>query len=239
MNLFKKTLILFVASALTVSVSYAQKVKGNGNLIKINRSVGQFDEVGVGGSFDVILKKGQEGKLEISVEENLQSYLVTEVKGGDLKIHWKKGTSVRTTKNTKVTVYFNSLNGVALAGSGDVSSSDLIKTDHMEVALAGSGDIELEVEANRVEAAISGSGDIVLNGKSEEFEGAIAGSGDLKASGLDTKKASMKISGSGGMSISVQEELFARISGSGDIKYKGNPRIEDIKVSGSGSVGSY
>lgn len=239
MNLIKKVLILCVASVLTVSVSCAQKVKGNGNLVQVNRSVGQFDEVGVGGSFDVILKKGQEGKLEISVEENLQSYLVTEVKGGDLKIHWKKGANVRTTKSTKVTVYFNSLNGVSLAGSGDVSSSDLIKADHFEVALAGSGDIELEVEANRVEAAISGSGDIVLNGKSEEFEGAIAGSGDLEADGLETKKATMKISGSGGMKIAVEEELFARISGSGDIRYKGNPKIEDIKVSGSGSVGSY
>lgn len=239
MNLFKRTLILFFVSALTVSVSNAQTVKGNGKLIKTNRSVGQFDEVGVGGSFDVILKKGQEGKLEISVEENLQSYLITEVKGNELKIHWKKGTNVRSTKNTMVTVYFASLNGVALSGSGDVSSADLIKTDDFEVALAGSGDIELEVAANRVEAALSGSGDIVLKGQAGEFEGAIAGSGDIKASGLESKKATMKISGSGGMTISVQDELFARISGSGDIKYKGNPRIEDIKVSGSGSVGSY
>jgi len=56
---------------------------------------------------------------------------------------------------------------------------------------------------------------------------------------LKVEKAELKISGSGSIGANVEKEIVARISGSGNIKYKGQPRIEDIKVSGSGNVSSY
>ena len=67
----------------------------------------------------------------------------------------------------------------------------------------------------------------------------MAGSGDIEAYDLKAETAELKISGSGTIRASVEKELVARISGSGNIKYKGNPRIEDIKVSGSGNVSTY
>jgi hypothetical protein len=238
-KLFLKSAAILFISTLFVSTGYAQKVNGNGKLIEKSRSVGSFNGVGVSGSFDVFLVEGNEGKIELSVEENLEQYLITEVKNGTLQIKWEKGVNIRTTKDTKVTVHFNKLNSVALAGSGDVVSKDRISTDHLDVALAGSGDIKLEVSAQKLEAAISGSGDIELSGKATEFEGAVAGSGDVEAYDLASEKADLKISGSGTIQCNVEKEIVARISGSGDIKYKGSPRIEDVKVSGSGSVRSY
>ncbi len=217
----------------------AQKVKGNGKQVEKTRQVGNFEALGVSGSFDVFLVKGQEGKVILNVEENLEPYLETEVENGTLKVRWKKGSNIRTTKNTTVTVHFNSLNGVALAGSGDIVSKDRIETDEMKIAVAGSGDIQLELSANASKAAVSGSGDIELSGTSNSFEAAVAGSGDIKAFDLKTETAELKISGSGTIHASVENELVARISGSGDIKYKGNPRVEDVKVSGSGSVSTY
>ena len=51
------------------------------------------------------------------------------------------------------------------------------------------------------------------------------------------RKADARISGSGGMELSVEDRLDARVSGSGSVIYKGNPRI-NTSVSGSGSVRS-
>ena len=217
----------------------AQRVKGNGKLIDKTREVGAFETLGVSGSFDVFLKKGQEGRIELSVEENLEPYLETEVSGGALKVRWKKGSNVRTTKKTTVTVFFEEISGVALSGSGDIISRDPISTEKMDVAVAGSGDIKLELEVLEVSAAVSGSGDIELNGRTKEFEAAVAGSGDVEAYDLKAGKAELKISGSGTIHASVEKELSARLSGSGNIKYKGSPRIEDIKISGSGNVSTY
>ncbi len=232
------SLIVFVFVTVANAQKYG-KVKGSGTVINKTRNVGAFEKVGVSGSFDVFLVKGKEGKIDIKIEDNLLSYLITEVDNGKLKIKWKKGVNIRSNKTTQLTVYYNSIDAVGLSGSGDIVGKDLIKSNDFNVAVAGSGDIDLHLEANSVKAAISGSGDIDLKGATKVFTGAIAGSGDISAYDLKSEKAVLRISGSGDMTINVSTELEARISGSGDIKYKGNPRIEDIKVSGSGSVGTY
>ncbi len=238
-----KLVLSSLVCILFIMTTHAQKkygkVNGNGNVIKDTRQVGSFDQVGVAGSFDVFLVKGDEGKIDIKVEENLLPYLVTKVDNGKLKIKWKSGVNIRTHKTTQVTVYFKNINGVALSGSGDIESKDMIKSDDLSVAVAGSGDIQLEIETNDLNVAVSGSGDIKLSGSTKKIIAAVAGSGDIDAYGLKSDSAELKISGSGGMTITVQNEINARISGSGNIKYNGNPKIEDIKISGSGHVSTY
>lgn len=237
-SILKTVSILFILT-LGLGGVYAQKVKGNGKTINKTRNVGSFDGIGVSGSFDVFLVAGDEGKIDISVEENLEPYLVTEVSNGNLKIKWKPGTKIQTSNTTTITVHFKSIEKLAMAGSGDIVGKDIIKGSSMEIAVAGSGDIAVELEMGRVETAISGSGDIKLEGKAENFEAAVSGSGDVDAYDLITDNAELKISGSGSIGANVQKELVARISGSGKIKYKGQPRIEDTKVSGSGSIRTY
>ena len=78
-----------------------------------------------------------------------------------------------------------------------------------------------------------------FQGTATTFEAAVSGSGDVDAYDLKTEKAELKISGSGSIGAAVEKEIVARVSGSGDIKYKGQPKIEDIKVSGSGKIGSF
>ncbi|MCP4883577.1 MAG: DUF2807 domain-containing protein [Flavobacteriales bacterium] len=234
-----KTITLLFLFTFSLSNVYAQRVKGNGKLINKTRNVGSFDGVGVSGSFDVILVAGNEGKLDISVEENLAPYLITEVNNGNLKIRWKKGKNIRTSKSTKIKVHFKEINLLAMSGSGDISSEDVLRGKSLNMAVAGSGDIKLDIEVHKAESAVSGSGDIELLGKATEFEAAVSGSGDIEAYHLKTEKAELKVVGSGSIEISVEKELVARVSGSGDIRYKGQPRIEDIKVSGSGNVSTY
>ena len=107
------------------------------------------------------------------------------------------------------------------------------------MAVAGSGDIKVKMDVEKAKSAISGSGDIELSGNATDFEAAVSGSGDVDAYDLKTERAELKIAGSGSIGLSVEKEIVARVSGSGNIKYKGQPRIEDIKVSGSGNVSTY
>ncbi len=241
-NLILRSKIILVVSILFITSCTAQnygRVKGNGNIINKSRNVGSFDNVAVSGSFDVFLEKGKEGQMDIKIEDNLLPYLVTEVNGGKLKIKWKKGTNISTRKGVVITVQFKDINAVALSGSGDIVGKDKINADHFETSVSGSGDIELDVVSNSLKAAVSGSGDIVLKGSTKSFDGAVAGSGDISAFHLKSDKADVKVSGSGDIELTVQNELKARVAGSGDIDYKGNPKIQDIKVSGSGDVSSY
>ena len=45
--------------------------------------------------------------------------------------------------------------------------------------------------------------------------------------------------GSADIKVTATEMIKARVSGSGDIRYKGNPKKIDTKTSGSGDISSY
>ena len=89
------------------------------------------------------------------------------------------------------------------------------------------GDLKLDnVSAAGTEASVSGSGTAILTGTSQEADYRVAGSGDLFASGLQAKRVSASVSGSGDIKCHATDFLKARTSGSGNIGYKGNPELD-------------
>jgi len=229
-----------IALLLSVATTHAQwkKIKGDGNITTTTRNTGDYDGLKAAGPMDFKLVQGTEGKITIEGDTNLMEYIITEVKDGKLVVRSKKDVNLKPTKTIVVTVPYQSISSVSLAGSGDMENSGTIKADDFKVALAGSGDIDLKVDADSVESSIAGSGDIQLSGSTGSLETKIAGSGDFDGSSLDSKNVDVKIAGSGDVNVVCNGTLNVRISGSGDVKYSGNPTSKDTKVSGSGSISS-
>ena len=117
-NIFTIILALLITSTSLNAQFFNKKIKGNGNIITTDRSVSDFDKIGIAGSFDVILKEGNEGDISIQADENLMEYIITEVKDGSLKIKPKKGHQLKSTKTIQITVSFDDIEEVSLAGSG-------------------------------------------------------------------------------------------------------------------------
>ena len=67
----------------------------------------------------------------------------------------------------------------------------------------------------------------------------MSGSGDIRAYDLQADFVDAQVSGSADIRVTANEMLKARVSGSGDISYKGNPKKIDTKSSGSGDISSY
>jgi hypothetical protein len=56
-----------------------KKIKGNGKRVTVNRTTSTYDGFAVGGSFNIILVKGNEGKITIEGEENIIPFIETEI----------------------------------------------------------------------------------------------------------------------------------------------------------------
>jgi hypothetical protein len=213
-----------------------KKVKGNGKIMTEKRTTAGYDEINVSGFFDVVLVSGKEGAITIQGEENLLPYVKVEVEGNVLKIHTEKNVNISTNKGIVLTVPFEQISFVSLSGSGDLKSKSTIVGSSFKAKLSGSGDLTLDVKTINFETNLSGSGDVVLTGNSDSFISKISGSGDVDAVNLVTKNSNLTVSGSGDMKVNCSESLYARVSGSGDIAYKGNPKTKDTKVNGSGEI---
>ncbi len=237
----KKSIVVTLVLAITVSCSaqWGKKIKGNGDKVTIERSTGDYDAIAVSGWFDVDLVDGKEGQLTLEGESNLLEYIVTEVKNGKLLIKTENNVNLKPSdwnSGIRITVPVERISAISLSGSGDIVGKTILKTDKLETAMSGSGDITLDVETGSVSASMSGSGDITLSGNTTDFSATISGSGDIKAFDLQADNVEATVSGSADIKVTANKMLKARVSGSGDITYRGNPEKLDTKTSGSGDI---
>lgn len=229
-------LTLLIVSANLNAQVFTKNIKGNGKKITENRSVSDYDKISVAGSFDVKLAKGKEGAISINADENLMEYIETEVKDGHLKIQPKKGYQISSTKTISITVPFDIVDAISLAGSGNLSSTDMLNVTDLKLSLAGSGGMNLPVSVKNLSSHIAGSGNIKLSGNTEVLKCEIAGSGNLEGAALKATASHVNIAGSGNVKVHAVSEIYAKIVGSGDVIYTGNPTIEKLKSVGSGSI---
>lgn len=214
----------------------SKKVVGNGKVVSNVITTQDYNSILTVGSMDVHLEMGREGKITVTTDENLQEFIIVEVKDNKLVLRIKKKTTLKTKKGIHIVVPFEEISELSLVGSGDVDTKDTIKAKEFEVNLTGSGDINLDISAGELDAKITGSGDMLLSGDVKDFEVKISGSGDFKGSSLQSDNTQVYISGSGDASVTASDYLKARVNGSGNIKYTGNPKSKDTKVSGSGFI---
>tara|TARA_R110002050_G_scaffold233063_1_gene368728 strand:- start:11987 stop:12721 length:735 start_codon:yes stop_codon:yes gene_type:complete len=239
----KKRTVLFLVSILFATTSYAQwsKIKGNGIMKTITRSTSEYDGIKCAGSMDFVLINGVEGHITIEGEENLLEYIITEVKNNTLIVKVKNGKNIKSSKNKtmKITIPFKDISKVSLSGSGYLWNKNFLSSTNLDVSLAGSGDVILDIETSSTEVSIAGSGDIKLKGNTNNLKANISGSGNFHGFDLQTNNTEVSVSGSGYAKVVSNKTLKARIAGSGDISYKGNPEKEDTKVTGSGRIFTY
>lgn len=235
-----KSITVFVF-LLSTTLSCAQwgngkKIKGDNNITTATRSTSSYEGIKAAGPMDFKLVQGTEGEITIKGDSNLMEYIITEVKDNQLVVKVKKGVNLKPSQTIVITVPYESISSVSLAGSGDVENSGTIKADAFRVSLAGSGDINLNVTAERIESSISGSGDIELKGSANNLSTKVTGSGDFEGRSLESTNVTAKVTGSGDINVVCNGELTARVTGSGDITYSGKPTNKDTRVTGSGSV---
>lgn len=234
-------------------------IKASKNFVTKDIRVDNFTNVNIAGSIDVTYtQKAGKPDVKVYTSDNIVDLLNIEVKGNTLNIGFKKGVNVSYDK-LEVKVSAEKLNGVSIAGSGDLEFANGLKTDALKLSVAGSGDIEgSDITCTDLGVSIAGSGDINCSNIScGDLKTSIAGSGDLKLNNVKATSANASIAGSGTLilsgsaqeasySIAGSGDLFAEglqanrvsasISGSGDIKCHATDFLK-VRTSGSGSVG--
>ncbi len=182
---------------------------GNDDKITVYVTVENIESIGVAGSGDVIAQTQlTSNKLNLKVSGS-----------GSLK------TEVAISGELEADV----------SGSGDVEiKGTAVKFDS---DISGSGDVNASLKiSTEASLSIAGSGKITMNGSAKSLEVKISGSGSIRGGDFEVEKCTVKMAGSGNVEIHVKDELDVNIAGSGDVRYKGDPKKVNNHSSGSGSV---
>jgi hypothetical protein len=218
----------------TINIGF-NGVRGSGNVVSEERAVSGFEKVALQGSGDLYIEQGSQEGLTIEAEDNLMEYITTEVRGNELVIGFKQGTSVQPTRGIRYNLKVKNLNNVSLSGSGNILA-DSFGADTLRLAVSGSGDVKVsDLQAAELDIVSSGSGRFEISGEVQTADITFSGSGKYFAENLKTNDTSITIGGSGEATVWASSTLSVQISGSGDIGYYGQPQITQ-SISGSGDI---
>ena len=265
----KTRLSFFLLCLLLCTVNGFAKQKnrdGNGKVVTKNIPISAYDAVAIAGNIDFeYVQSDGTPSLELTIDENLLSYVDIRVKGRELKIapqdpedrNGRDGgfrfnpTVCKIKSNSAGLKEINSAGSgnfvivspmkiekieVNKAGSGSVNFTKKLTGYKAELNMAGSGSIEAEdLAIEQLECKLAGSGEVQLKGTVSRADYSVASSGEIKAYGCKTEKAECSVAGSGSIYVHAVESLDASIAGSGSISYKGHPSVSQ-SIIGSGSI---
>jgi hypothetical protein len=230
-----KTLILLTALPFAMSHGCAfGNDDGSGKVISENRTVSTFNGISLECHANVYFTQGDEQSVRVEAEDNIMSHLKTEVKNKSLEIKMDKDFNNHETINVYVTV--KELCMLDLAGSGKMIGKSHINCDDMSFGVAGSGSITADIRSLAVKISVSGSGSLNVAGATTSMDIKVAGSGGVNAKELQSVKSTVSVSGSGSTTINTKDELNVSITGSGGVKYLGEPAKLNTNITGSGRV---
>jgi Putative auto-transporter adhesin, head GIN domain len=126
----------------------------------------------------------------------------------------------------------------SLSGSGSMTlcTPTAQVLESVNLTVDGSGSLTYDGSAKRVEAVSSGSGGMYLTGLTTLLVARTSSSGALEARGLTSSEADVSVSGSGGVSATVNNGVTVRISGSGNVDLWGSATVRDVSLTGSGNL---
>jgi hypothetical protein len=124
----------------------------------------------------------------------------------------------------------------SVAGSGDLAVRGSAAA--CEITISGSGDVlgrSLDC-ATSTEVSVHGSGDVTLQGATKTCSFEVHGSGDVAAGDYACESADVEIFGSGSVNVAKVGDIAVEIHGSGDVTYRGEPKLRRMEVHGSGGL---
>lgn len=242
------SLVIMVATMLSVSACRIEKNSVNTERKSYNVSVEAFNRITAAGDFDVHFIQGSSYKVKLKTAPELRDHIEVFTKDGTLVVRWKKQRKGLTvlqfgdhSSDTELWVTAPDISTVAVAGSCDFTAENNLNLDRLDIAVAGSAEVSLRevVCRDKFGFHVAGSGELeVARLKASKADMSILGSGSVEATLDHVNNTNMQISGSGGAELKFIDcyEASASISGSGGLEAKGSLRKFHRSVSGSGSI---
>jgi hypothetical protein len=201
-----------------------ETIEGNGNLVTKEIQVEPFTTLDASGVYELKLTQGNTEGVRIEADENLQELFTVRNEGSRLVIHMKKmdNINLRTKNKMRVYVSFKNLKALDLKTVGNVSSSNDLSFDDLELTNKSVGNVDLELTATKLNLENSSVGNVTLSGRAEEAVMKNSGVGALKAGNFVVQTLDINNSGVGSAEVHATRGLKVKDSFLGKVKNRGS-----------------
>jgi len=209
--------LFFLATLFLVALSSCTKeIIGSQKILTEERTVTDFEQIQVEGPVEVQVLFGESPKITVQADDNVMEHLNTTVNGSTLLVDFDLKKDVYENITLKVQIEMPNLRSVSHAAVGNLKIIGF--EDLTEVAITQSG-----------------IGNITMEGSSQKLLLDKSGVGKFQGFNFITENSEVQQDGIGDIHLSVNAMLTGKLTGTGDIQFKGSPTI-DLPVTGFGKI---
>lgn len=231
-----KNVILFLG-IFSVLTSCAPCVEGVGDITDERRIQTAFSKLVISGDFDVTVETSSANStpyVVVQAQENVIPRILTELKGDQMT--FSIDGCVQLSQPVKIVVVNAGLQDIENTGSGKLLCYMPYPARKMKFSNTGSGDLAFKVYSEELSIVNSGSGNVIIQGVTRDLSIDNRGSGEVKTDMVKTENAVVDSRGSGDVWLHAASSLEIKLSGTGNVLYRGEPQNLQQENTGSGNI---
>jgi len=176
-------------------------------------------------------------RIEAKGPERVITAVDVRVEDGVLHINTKKNIKMKRGEKLSLTIYGTALDKIRLDGVGNLTCSEPIETNRMEIINTGVGNIRIDnLVCDELIVKNEGVGNIRISGNAQTSTYMSEGVGNIYAYGLQSQSTTVNLNGVGSVQCHATQQCELTNNGVGHVYYKGNPAVQRIHKNGIGAI---
>ncbi|HOU41604.1 MAG TPA: head GIN domain-containing protein [Promineifilum sp.] len=210
-------------------------VTGSGNTVTREFDLSDFDEVSIENAFQGTITRGDNYRVVVTFDDNLEDLLNVDVSDSRLTIGFTKPTAV-TNANLSYEIIMPALKVVEASGASQAQIAGFSSGDALRAEASGASRIEGDISSGDADLNASGASTILLIGTGGDLRGEASGASTLDLTDFVTADADVVASGASRIIVNTTGRLDAEASGASNIQYQGQPTLGNIDASGGSNI---
>jgi Protein of unknown function (DUF2807). len=245
--------MLLVAAVLATSCnfSFSNRVNGSGHVTRIGYRVEPFSKLDIGITLDAVIIPGNEEKVIVETDDNLQQYVIVESGKGCVNIKMKEHVNIGKRTAGKIYIYTKGVEELNNNSVGRLTSQDTLKTNTLRLdnSSVGTTDLKIKAQTITVKNSAVGSTSLYLQSEKLDMDNSAVGKTELSGScpqatiknssvgafiarNLKTQVLHINNSAVGKTEIYAEKEFYIDNTAVGKLEMFGNGAIKQLNDNG-------
>lgn len=231
-------LVVGLSLVFTSCEEFGDWITPSGNVTQEDRTVTGYSGLDVSHAFNAYVNfSDTEESIVVEANENLQQYIICEVRNGKLTIKLQDRIFVKwgqSTMNVYITTKY--LNEFDASGASNIYLEDPLIVDDLSVDLSGASNFEGEVYVSDMVADISGASNLILTGTADYARMDVSGASTVEEYDFVTNWFDADLSGASNAYVTINDRIDLEASGASTLNYMGEGTINTINLSGASNI---
>lgn len=216
-------------------IDFGEKITGSGHVITQERSLETFTKIEVSKGLDCEVTQGNDQKVIIEADDNLQDGIITTVSNGVLKIT-SKYNNYNNVKSKKIKVQIPVILGLETTSASSLITKNIIKSNTIYVKSSSASKIMANIEADKIILEATSGSDLNIEGKALEVTTASSSGSSINAENLLANDINSQSSSGSSTIVNPILKLKAHASSASSISYSKTPKSLAVEENSGGSV---